>query len=188
MLRVTLGLLVVSVLLSGCAAKEEASTSLPAPTSKAAPTTATLPPLGPPDFPVPATARTKDVAGAEAFMRYWINLLNRQQAIPAGKPLRDLAPHCQDCSRIARSFDTVAAAGHRYQGGELKINDLPPAALQGERATVNFAVRRDAVRIVDASGRVVDPGAPLAANEIGGGILEWSAGLGGWLMQGFQIG
>ena len=63
-LRVIAGLVVGVVLLSGCAAKEKASTSLPAPTSTAAPTTAALPPLGPPDFPVPAAARTKDAAGA----------------------------------------------------------------------------------------------------------------------------
>ena len=182
------GLVVGAVLLSGCAAKEKASTSLPAPTSTAAPTTATLPPMGPPDFPVPAAARTKDAAGAEAFMRYWINLLNRQQSIPAGKPVRDLGPHCSECLRIARNFDTVAAAGHRYVGGELTVNDLPPAELQDEEATVNFAVRREAVQIVDGLGTVVDTGAPLAGNEIGGGILEWSAGLRGWLVQGFQIG
>lgn len=182
------GLAVGAAFLSGCAAKEEASSSLPAPTSKAAPTTAALPPLGPPDFPVPAAARTKDAAGAEAFVRYWIDLLNRQRAIPAGKPLLDLGPQCADCIRIAHNYDTVAAARHRYQGGELTITDLPPAAIQGERATVNFGVRRDAVRILDSSGRVVDAGAPLVANEIGGGVLAWSQALQGWLMQGFQIG
>jgi hypothetical protein len=188
LLRLVVGLSVGIAILSGCSGKQEASTSLPAPTSKAAPTTATLPPLGPPDFPVPAAARTKDAAGAEAFTRYWIDLVNRQRAIPAGQPLRELGPHCSDCLRIARNYDTVAAAGHRYQGGELKFNDLPPAELQGEKAIVNFAVRRDAVRILDSSGRVVDAGAPFAPNEIGGGILQWSPDLHAWLMQGFQIG
>ena len=104
-------------MLSGCAAKEEASTSLPAPTSKAAPTTAALPPLGPPDFPVPATARTKDAAGAEAFTRYWIDLLNRQQAIPAGQAATRAGPPLQECLRIARHFDDAAAKRQHYQGG-----------------------------------------------------------------------
>ena len=134
------GLAVGAAFLSGCAAKEEASSSLPAPTSKAAPTTAALPPLGPPDFPVPAAARTKDAAGAEAFMRYWIDLLNRQRAIPSGQPFASLGPALPDCLRIARNYDTAAAAGNKYDGGELKINDLPPVTVRGAAVIVSFGL------------------------------------------------
>ncbi len=65
-------------LLSGCSEKHEANDTLPS--TSAAETTEALPALGPADFPVPDEARTKDAAGAEAFLRYWIDLLNRQQS------------------------------------------------------------------------------------------------------------
>jgi hypothetical protein len=188
LLRVTVGLVLGAVILSGCAAKEKASTTLPAPTSTAAPTTAALPPLGPPDFPVPAAARTKDAAGAEAFVRYWIDLLNRQQTIPAGEPLRELGPQCQDCLRIARTFDSVAAARRKYVGGGLRLNDVPPAVMHGDTAVVSFGVRREAVRIVDASGQTVNAGFPLAPNESSGCNLVWSATSHGWLLKDFTIG
>ena len=75
------GLLVGTALLSGCSEKQEAGTTLPS--TSASPTTEELPVVGPADFPVPDEARTKNAAGAEAFLRYFIELINRQQAIPA---------------------------------------------------------------------------------------------------------
>ena len=120
--RTALGCLVLGTLaLTGCSAKQEASDTLP--TASETPSAEELPPLGPADFPVPAEARTKDAAGAEAFLRYYIELLNRQQAIPAGQPLRDLSPECDTCLRIARAFDEAAAAartGHATRAGRLE--------------------------------------------------------------------
>ena len=66
------------MLLGGCSEKQEANDTLPS--ASAAETTEALPEVGPADFPVPDEARTKDAAGAEAFLRYYIDLLNRQRA------------------------------------------------------------------------------------------------------------
>src|SRR3712207_1934762 len=127
------GALIGTALLTGCAAKQEANDTLP--TASPSPTEE-LPPLGPADFPVPAEARTKDAAGAEAFVRYYIDLLNRQQAIPAGEPLRELSPECATCLRIARAFDDAAAAGHTYYGGELTLNDVTAPRIEGDTASL----------------------------------------------------
>jgi hypothetical protein len=89
-----IGVVIGTALLTGCAEKQEANQTLPS--TSASPTTEALPEIGPADFPVPDEARTKDAAGAEAFLRYWIDLLNRQQAIPAGQPLRELGPECEE--------------------------------------------------------------------------------------------
>ncbi len=181
------GLAVGAAFLSGCAAKEEASSSLPAPTSKAAPTTAALPPLGPPDFPVPAAARIKDAAGAEAFVRYWIDLLNRQQAIPAGQPLRQLGPHCSECLRIARVFDEAAAKGEHYQGGAMAINSFGTPIVASGKTTVSFNARGDAIRRVDASGKVLET--VPEARRLGSGMsLEWSDSTVGWVVTGVALG
>jgi len=72
-----IGVLIGTALLGGCSEKHEANDTLPSPS--AAETTEALPALGPADFPVPDEARTKDAAGAEAFLRYFVDLINRQQ-------------------------------------------------------------------------------------------------------------
>lgn len=179
-------ILLGTTLLTGCAAKQEARDTLP--TASAAPTTEALPQLGPADFPVPDEARTKDAAGAEAFLRYWIDLLNRQRAIPAGQPLRDLGPECQECLRIAQNYDEVAAAGSRYVGGDLTLNDVPAPVLSEDGAAISFGARREPVSVLDSKGAVVDA-RPEPALNLGSGIdLSWSDENQSWLVTGFNLG
>ena len=179
------GLVVGTTLLSGCSQKVEANDTLPS--TSTSPTTASLPPVGPADFPVPDEARTKDAAGAEAFLRYFIDLINRQQAIPAGQPLRDLGPDCQECLRIARNFDDAAAADQRYEGGEITLNDVTTPQFDGESASISFGARQEPVRLMDAAGNTVDE-LDLKPN-LGSGIeLVWSYSDQTWLATGLNIG
>jgi hypothetical protein len=122
------GAVIGTALLAGCSEKQEANDTLPSPS--AAETTEELPEVGPADFPVPDEARTKDAAGAEAFLRYWIDLIDRQRAIPAGQPIRDLGPECDTCLRIARNYDDAAAAGQRYEGGDLALDSVATPDLE----------------------------------------------------------
>src|SRR5688572_1064513 len=101
-----MGVVIGTALVSGCAEKQEASDTLPSPSASA--TTKALAAIGPADLPVPDEARTKDAARAQAFAYYWIELLNRQRDIPDGQPLRELAPDCQECLRIAQDYDDAA--------------------------------------------------------------------------------
>jgi len=180
------GLALVTALVGGCSEKQEANATLPSTT--AAETTEALPEIGPADFPVPDEARTKDAAGAEAFLRYYVELSNRQQEQLDGQPLRDLGPECQECLRIAHNFDEVAAAGQRYEGGEITLNDVTPPQMSGDRATIIFGARQEAVRIVDGAGKVVNPGLEAKPN-LGSGIsLVWSAEDQTWLVEGLNIG
>lgn len=180
------GLIVGTTLLTGCSEKVEASDTLP-PTS-AARTTATLPPMGPADFPVPKEARTKDAAGAEAFLRYWIDLLNRQRAIPDGAPLREVGPDCQECLRLARNYDEAATAGNRYVGGELSLHDLPEPQLESNNAVLSFLLARQPVFLVDSTGAALES-RPDPAPDLSSGItLAWSAEDNAWLVTAFSIG
>src|SRR5688500_17589400 len=96
-------------LTTACSGQEQqASTELPSASSTSAEPTPELPPLGPADFPVPDEARVKDEAGAEAFLYYFVDLLNHQQAVPSGVALRDLAPDCQQCLAVAQRLDEAA--------------------------------------------------------------------------------
>ncbi|MFD2093974.1 DUF6318 family protein [Blastococcus deserti] len=182
-----IGVLVGTALLTGCSEKQEASETLPSPS--AAETTEALPPLGPEDFPVPDEARTKDAAGAEAFLRYYIELLNRLQAIPLGEPLRELSPECETCLRIARAFDDAAAAGWTYQGGEVSLNDVTEPQLNGDTASLVFGARVEVLSIRDSAGTPIPDGQEdLSPNAGSGMTLRWSSEHHSWLVAGLTIG
>jgi hypothetical protein len=137
---------------------------------------------------VPDEARTKDAAGAEAFLRYWIDLSNRQQERLDGQPLRDLGPQCQECLRIAQNFDEVAAAGQKYEGGKITINGLATPLLRDDKAVISFGARQEAVRLVDQAGDPVDKGLPLLPHQSSGITLIWSPAANCWLVHGLNIG
>jgi hypothetical protein len=180
------GLVVAATLMTGCSEKQQANETLPSPS--AAETSESLPQVGPADFPVPDEARTKDAAGAEAFLRYWIDLLNHQRQVLEGQPLRDLGPECRDCVRIANNLDEVKAAGHRYAGGELSLNDVTQPQLTEGTASINFGLRQEAVRLVDATGSPVDEGLAIQANLSSGVTLAWSARDKSWLVVSMTFG
>ena len=184
--RSVAGLALVTVLVGGCSEKQEANATLPS--TSATETTEALPEVGPADFPVPDEARTKDAAGAEAFLHYWIDLLNRQRAIPAGQPLRDLGPDCQNCLRIAENYDEAAAAGNRYEGGELTINAVAEPTFDGDKVIVSFGARREPVAIVDGNGATIDAQPDVAPNLASGITLAWSPEDQAWVVTGFDLG
>ncbi len=178
-----------AVLLTGCAGgtPEAPSESLPS-SSSPAPTTEALPAVGPADFRVPPEARTKDAAGAEAFLRYWIDLLNRQRAIPAGQPLRDLGPQCQECLRIAKNYDDAAASGSMYVGGTVFIVDVAQPSTDGSIAQLAFTAHREPVSLLDASGAVSDAQPDVAPRLSSGLNLQWNPNSRSWLVTAFQLG
>jgi hypothetical protein len=178
--------MVSTALLTGCSEKTEASTTLP--TKSAAATTEALPLMGPADFPVPEEARTKDAAGAEAFLRYFIELSNRQQELLDGQPLRNLGPDCQECLRIARNFDEAAAAVNRYDGGEVTISAMTPPVIDGDTAQISFGARQEAVRLVDQAGNDAYPPLEVQPNMGSGIHLRWSEADHGWLVESFNLG
>src|SRR4051794_18248120 len=112
------------LLLAGCSGKQQANDSLP--TTKTAPATKTLAQLGPADFPVPAEARNKDAAGAEAFMRYYLELYNHTKNSLDPSPLRSLSISCQACEQLAQQIESVASHSQRYSGGQVVIDSLSP--------------------------------------------------------------
>jgi hypothetical protein len=176
-------------LTTACSGEEQqASTELPSASSTSAEPTPELPPLGPAEFPVPDEARVKDEAGAEAFLRYWIDLINHQRALPDGHALRELAPDCQECLRIAQNYDEAANAGIRYVGGELSLNDVPSPVLANDTAEISFGIGQEEVKRVGADGDPLDAGQPAAPSVFGGIDLRWSDELRSWLVTSFGFG
>lgn len=144
--------------------------------------------MGPADFPVPPEARRRDAAGAEAFLRYWIDLVNRQRAIPAGQPLRDLSSECYDCLRIARLLDDASVKKDRYIGGEISLNDVTEPQFAGDTVSITFGARVEAASLVDASGEVIEARLEPSPNVGSGITLRWSEPQQGWIVTGYNVG
>ncbi|MDT0275079.1 DUF6318 family protein [Blastococcus goldschmidtiae] len=174
--------------LTGCSEKQEASQSLPS-TSSAAPTEEQLPPLGPEDLPMPDEARTQDAAGAEAFVRYYIELINRTSTVMDAQPLRELSDGCRDCDRIADNTDADAAAGYRYVSGELLIRAAGRATVDGGEAQIAFTLDQKPLQVVDAAGSVNTELSTDAYSGLNGGaIARWDPERETWLMTTLTLG
>ncbi|HEY4625409.1 MAG TPA: DUF6318 family protein [Blastococcus sp.] len=175
-----------AVLLSGCSKKQEANDTLPSPS--AAETTPELPPLGPDDMPMPAEARTQDAAGAEAFVRYYIALINRTSTIMDAKPLRDLSDGCADCNRIADATEQAEAAGRDYVGGQMTILQVGRPLVRGDKAELALRVDQAEFVVLDPSGRPTEGGSEAFSNVAGGATLRWDGTRQTWLVAGLTLG
>ena len=184
------GFLVAVALLAACSGEgQQASTQLPSASSTSAEPTPVLPPLGPADFPVPDEARVQDEAGAREFLTYYIELLNRQQAVPAGEPIRALGPECQQCLVIAQRFDEAAQSGWRLEGGEIRLMGEPGVTFDGDSAQFSFLARADAASAVTADGQPVPGVSQPAQSRIASALtVAWSAEKLSWLATGLELG
>lgn len=103
-----LGLLV----LSGCGGSppEDPPTSAPSPSP-----TSTTPPA--PELPEEAKANTK--AGAEAFVRYYVDLINRTQVSGEPQLIRDASlPTCRTCTSALDVVIDLHDRGATIDGGQ----------------------------------------------------------------------
>ncbi len=174
-------------LLVGCSAEQEASGSLPS--SSAAPTTEQeLPPLGPEDLPMPDEARTRDAAGAEAFVRYYIDLINRTSETLDPAPLRELSDGCVDCNRIAADAEADAAAGYSYVGGALTVTYIQAGTPNGT-VEVSLVVDQAELQIVNEEGIPVEGlSFPARPQLQSGATANWDSEKGSWIITGLTLG
>jgi hypothetical protein len=186
-LRLVGGLAVASALVSSCASRQEASDTLPSAGETSS--SPELAPLGPPDFPVPDEARTQDAAGAEAFMRYYLNLYNHSTTHLNSRYLRDLSRDCTICSNLATQIDEVVRDGYRYQGGEVRVDAMSPASVQNGQARLAFGITESELAIVDSLQTPVPERQYLERTSPScGAILFWSPNKSSWLVKQLDIG
>ena len=188
-LRLVAGLAAGAVLLSGCSGQQEANDTLPGADATPSASEAELPPLVPPDLPMPAEARTQDAAGAEAFVRYYIDLINRTSTVMDAAPLREFSDGCAECNRIATDAENDAAAGYSYEGGEITVTTVGRPLVQGALAEVPFRVDLARLAVVDESGQAV-PELSFQAfpGLLSSAALSWSADRECWIMTQLALG
>ncbi|MGY1808743.1 hypothetical protein ACI8AF_15350 [Blastococcus sp. SYSU D00669] len=178
-LRFLAGLALSALLVSGCSSKQEANDTLPS--AEETTSSPALEPLGPPDFPVPDEARTQDAAGAEAALRYYLQLVAHQQA-KAGQPLRDLSRDCGLCTFLADRADRDAASGYTVEGGDPTIVSISPPAVNGSSAEFSFSIAQSAVLVRDSAGALVpERQAPDIPVLVGAAAMEWDQSRHAWI-------
>jgi len=186
--RLSACLVAGAAVLTGCSEKQEANESLPS-TSSPTSTEDELPPLGPEDLPMPDEARTQDAAGAEAFVRYYIELINRTSTVMDAQPLRDLSDGCRDCDRLADNTERANELGRLYRDGEITITDFRSPVIDNEQASVGITFDQAPLVVIDASGNPVEDGSSDAYSSLPGGIgLRWDATQTSWLITDFTVG
>jgi hypothetical protein len=100
------------------------TTTSPSSTSAAqtTPTTSapTSPPTQEPQPPeLPALAKEKSPAGAKAFVKYYMGIVNYSWHVGSGSLARRYStPECVACRGIASSIDEMSRAGGFYRGGD----------------------------------------------------------------------
>ncbi|WNV74142.1 DUF6318 family protein [Geodermatophilus sp. DSM 44513] len=174
--------LVGTALLSGCSERQEASATLPSASEAPSTSEAALPPLGPPDLPMPDEARAQTPEGAQAFVRYYIELINRTSTVMDAAPLRDLSVRCEDCNRIAKYTEEDAAAGRDYEGGEMTIADMGEPRLKGGTAEMTVAIDQARFIVLDDTGKPTEGGIDPLTEVYGGAGLSWDAPRQTWVM------
>ncbi|MGY1740287.1 MULTISPECIES: hypothetical protein [unclassified Blastococcus] len=183
-------LALAAAVLSGCSSEQPANDTLPdASASTSAPTEA-LPPLGPPEFPVPDAAREKTPGGALEFTRYYIGL-SAHIATGAVNPqvLLDLSDGCGFCRRVAMSYEEDRTAGLTYEGFEYTFEEYGLPVLDGAVAEIGFAYSQSSYEVVDRHGQSLPDRAVEATGDLQSGAhLVWRDDISTWLVTSMTIG
>jgi hypothetical protein len=119
--------LAASMLLTGCG--DDSKPDAPSSSTSTAPTTTSTPSVSPTatvstktDPNIPAAARAHTPAGAEAFVKYFIERWNVAWTVPRAGIL---SPLCQPTSKACAAYEKTAARlskdGHRYNGNPVSI-------------------------------------------------------------------
>jgi hypothetical protein len=185
--RVAAGALVGVAVLAGCSNKEPASGTLPTPSSTAA-ASETLPPLGPADFPVPAAARRQTSKGAEEFVRYYIELINRAQVDLNTDYLAAFSDQCEKCDQLTKGLDAFQLEGYTFRGGSISINGVSAAVPDGVQTPFTTSLTQAEVQVIDTLGQPVSKySTEESTYPASGGSLRWDSDRSSWLVTEFAI-
>lgn len=188
--RTTAALAVAVAVLSGCSEEQPANDSLPEPSTAASETAEALPPLGPPDFPVPAEAREKTPDGALEFTRYYIGLMAHVANTSLDSaPLLELSNGCALCGGIADAFAADRAAGLSYSTLNIEFRPSGPGVITGDRAELAFVLSQNAVTVTGPDGQTrLDRVEPATGPLQSGASLVWTEDLRSWIVTSLTIG
>lgn len=112
-------ILALCLLVAGCGGEPSAPVPSSGPSATASPTPSSTP-TGAPVLPEAATQNTK--AGAIAFVKHYIELINYAQATGDTAALAAVdSKACKSCANARNHLDQIYAAGGHITGGEFSV-------------------------------------------------------------------
>jgi hypothetical protein len=110
------GVLVGAVFATAACGGDPSSSPSPSPSVSPSPSPSSTAPTPP---PLPDAARKDTKAGAVAFVRHYVELLNYAQFTGEVRPLEEVsAKTCETCNSVAQVIDDLYAKGGMVKGGE----------------------------------------------------------------------
>ncbi|WP_138760441.1 hypothetical protein [Modestobacter altitudinis] len=183
LVRVAAAAVMGVAVLAGCSGGETANETLPSASISAAETTATLPPLGPPDLPMPDEAREQTPAAAKAFLGYYVSLMNRSTVNLSTDALRELSPNCRTCLQYADGIDDVAHSGQVIEGADFVLNGSSDPVLTSVTAEFSMSLTQKPSRLLLQDGSALPGYDQEGVTYPGSGaLLTWEPALVSWQM------
>jgi hypothetical protein len=125
---------------------------------------------------VPVAARQHSEAGAEAFVRFYIDQLNVAWTVPARGELEALSdPACLSCASLVGTARELVAMNRRYAANPVSVTTV--AAFGGAPAgqqLVRLMMEQHAVSVIDSGGHVVSSDERKSVTRTV--LLRWRAG------------
>jgi hypothetical protein len=178
MRRAVLGAVALSFVVAGCGGDPKVDPS-PTPSSPVASPVSTTP--APPVMP--AEAKTDTKAGAIAFVKYYIELINHAQATGDVEPLRPVeGSGCESCQKVRRSIAQIYASGGSIKGGTWRPHFQVGLANNDGSWLVSGYLQFDAEQVQKSAESAVEPSpggsafAHMTVQQVGGvwKVVAWS--------------
>lgn len=106
---------------------------------------------------MPAGAQAFTREGAEAFARYWFDVLNQAYAEVDPSGIQRISdPACGTCKNFLNSVETAVHEGKTYQGGEFQVVQAAAAPLEDKGAAVLVTLDVPELKVFDRSGALIN--------------------------------
>jgi hypothetical protein len=173
--------------LAGCSDGGTANQTLPPTSTTAAETSASLPPLGPADLPMPDEAREQTAAGAEAFLRYYMDIYTAAQASMDPTYMDQFSQGCRLCDSIIQNLRDDAAAGYSYEGGQIAVTAATFGTISDLRIEGAFSIDQAPLTVRQSDGVSAPNLSAPAASLSCGVILNWSSQDSSWALAQWDV-
>ena len=146
------GALVLALLvLAGCS--DDPPSGSPPPSTSSSPTSSASTPSGPPTMPAAAKGRTAEAA--EAFVRYYVDLINYATATLDTSAMEAVSLRsCENCQSIVTIAKNMKDGGRHYEGGRWDVASVEEVSAPSGTRTFQMVVRVGDLKVVAADGGV----------------------------------
>ena len=105
---------------------------------------------------IPAAAQAHTAAGAEAFARYYVTLINAAWTLPSADLLGPYSQQsCKTCQNFQTASSRLVVQDQRYEAPPITVKSSVVVPGDTEERQVELRVTQEARRVIDSVGAVV---------------------------------